>query len=186
ATISSWRLSLPLLVLLFFLLPVRRPPTPTLFPYTTLFRSHPDGSLEVRVRQGPIDHRVRPTSRVRSPMATDAPAGSTVAVLGTRLSREPSSRRIAAPLVDPRSVTVVVSPVPSMRRWVLDTERVSSLNTNSTSSSEAEGLRPTTTGFCTDRSVPSSATSRRVGTGGTDAEIRVCSRSPRSPSSGCK
>src|SRR5699024_53336 len=96
---------------------------------------HPDGSLEVRVRQGPIDHRVRPTSRVRSPMATDAPAGSTVAVLGTRLSREPSSRRIAEPLVDPRSVTVMFSPVPSMRRWVLDTERVSSLNTNSTSSS---------------------------------------------------
>src|SRR5205823_15115391 len=33
----------PLYVLLFFSLVVRRPPTATLFPYTTLFRSHREG-----------------------------------------------------------------------------------------------------------------------------------------------
>src|SRR5205814_9841736 len=37
--------------LLFFLLMTRRPPRSTLFPYTTLFRSHVSGSARHRARQ---------------------------------------------------------------------------------------------------------------------------------------
>src|SRR5207244_12151341 len=42
----------------FFLLIVRRPPTSTLFPYTTLFRSLPDGVAAV-AHLGAADHLVR-------------------------------------------------------------------------------------------------------------------------------
>src|SRR5699024_2674524 len=95
-------------------------------------RDRPDRALDVRVRQGTLDHCGRSTFTVRSPIATVAPAGSTVAVCGTRFSRVPSARTIADPLVEARSVTVTSSPVPSMRRWVFDTDRVSSVRTNST------------------------------------------------------
>src|SRR5699024_7871255 len=116
---------------------------------------------------------------VRSPSVSCAPVGRTVGEFGTRFSREPSSRRMVDPFVDPRSVTVMSSPVPSMRRWVLETERVSSFITNSTSSPGAAGLRPMTTGFSTIRSPPSSVVRRSFLTAGScTAEMRVCSRSP--------
>src|SRR5205809_1782818 len=42
--------TLPYLLLPFFFLLTRRPPTSTLFPYTTLFRSHAPGRLRGRRR----------------------------------------------------------------------------------------------------------------------------------------
>src|SRR2546427_12346333 len=52
----------PLIQFLFFLM-IRRPPRSTLFPYTTLFRSHP--------REGP--QRARPWSRPRIPATSSGP-----------------------------------------------------------------------------------------------------------------
>src|SRR6266567_6823646 len=40
--------SIVILFLFFFFLMIRRPPRSTLFPYTTLFRSHPAGDLRRR------------------------------------------------------------------------------------------------------------------------------------------
>src|SRR5699024_9911488 len=139
----------------------------------------PDRAVDVRVRQRAVDHCILSTDKVRSPSVTCAPAGRTVGESGTRFSLEPSSRRMVDPFVDPRSVTMMSSPVPSMRRCVLETERVSSFITNSTSSPGAAGLRPMTTGFSTTRSLPSSVVRRSFRIAGScTAEMRVCSRSP--------
>src|SRR5699024_5055902 len=139
----------------------------------------PDRAVQVRVRQGAVGHCTRSTVRVRSPRVTCAPMGSTVGAFGTRFSRAPSSRRRVEPFVDPRSVTSTSSPLPSMRRWVLETERVSSFITNSTSSADAAGLRPTTTAFSTTRSAPSSVVRRSVLTGGRcTGDSLVASRAP--------
>src|SRR5690606_34066305 len=118
-------------------------------------RDDPDGALEIRVREGTVDHCTLSTDRVRSPSGPGPPAGRTVGVSGTRFSREPSSRRIVEPLVEPRSVTTRSSPDPSTRRCVLEAERVSSFITNSSSPSTGAGLRPTTTALSTTRSAPS-------------------------------
>src|SRR5215210_9067819 len=60
------------LFLFFFFLMIRRPPRSTLFPYTTLFRSHPD---DVRVRRrgqrrgdAPGVRSEEHTSELQSPM----------------------------------------------------------------------------------------------------------------------
>src|SRR3712207_8000543 len=45
----------------FFFLMIRRPPRSTLFPYTTLFRSHPGGHRQARPR------RARPRRQDRGP-----------------------------------------------------------------------------------------------------------------------
>src|SRR2546426_1727065 len=42
----------------FFFLMIRRPPRPTLFPYTTLFRSRPSPRWPDASRKGPIGRRV--------------------------------------------------------------------------------------------------------------------------------
>src|SRR2546430_13525558 len=57
-------------ILHFFFLMIRRPPRSTLFPYTTLFRSH------------------RPSARARTPSARRAPPGS-----GARARRDPAPAR---------------------------------------------------------------------------------------------
>src|SRR3546814_3576838 len=73
------------MISIFFLLMIRRPPrstrTDTLFPYTTLFRSHsrygPEGSR--RPRRG----RARPRSHVRA----DAPQGRPPTASGSEIGR---------------------------------------------------------------------------------------------------
>src|SRR5947208_8424855 len=42
---------------------IRRPPRSTLFPYTTLFRSHARGSVPHRVRRAPFPARVHAPTR---------------------------------------------------------------------------------------------------------------------------
>src|SRR5690242_21396557 len=50
---------------------IRRPPRSTLFPYTTLFRSHSDGQrhqqLAAQVAAGDAHHRVLDVSRLHAP-----------------------------------------------------------------------------------------------------------------------
>src|SRR6266849_7116631 len=58
-----------MLILLFFFLMIRRPPRSTLFPYTTLFRSHP--SRQPRREQPPVadqsdEGRDRKSTRLNS------------------------------------------------------------------------------------------------------------------------
>src|SRR3712207_7497112 len=43
---------------------IRRPPRSTLFPYTTLFRSHP---RERKIGSAPVDERVEPVEAVAPP-----------------------------------------------------------------------------------------------------------------------
>src|SRR2546426_6622614 len=64
--------------LLFFFLMIRRPPRSTLFPYTTLFRSHPPGcgNRWIEVRAAPI-HQAEP---VHLAQAADRLARPTVDV----------------------------------------------------------------------------------------------------------
>src|SRR3712207_7862948 len=63
--------------MIFFLM-IRRPPRSTLFPYTTLFRSHPrrDAALssQARGREGPLDRRRGPR-RAPAPLLPDAGRG---------------------------------------------------------------------------------------------------------------
>src|SRR3712207_6877485 len=47
-------------MLFFFFLMIRRPPTSTLFPYTTLFRSEADGPIEIHDEQGRLLARCPP------------------------------------------------------------------------------------------------------------------------------
>src|SRR5690348_12225530 len=53
---------------------IRRPPTPTLFPYTTLFRSRRGGRTESRDRAGPRSHPRHSLVRCAHTRASHAPA----------------------------------------------------------------------------------------------------------------
>src|SRR5256885_7300658 len=64
--------SSPTVFFFFFFLMIRRPPRSTLFPYTTLFRSHPAGRHAVGRRAADAGHCPRPrseehTSELQSP-----------------------------------------------------------------------------------------------------------------------
>src|SRR3712207_9513547 len=67
----------------FFFLMIRRPPRSTLFPYTTLFRSHPHAARRRRLRHGRGKGDPRPLPRDRRP----APLAVTRAELRSRAQR---------------------------------------------------------------------------------------------------
>src|SRR5205809_6379718 len=59
-----WRIQSPNVEMLFFFLGMRRPPSPTLFPYTTLFRSRRQGGRD-RPQGEHVLRRAPPSGRGR-------------------------------------------------------------------------------------------------------------------------
>src|SRR2546430_10456233 len=93
--------------MLFFLM-IRRPPRSTLFPYTTLFRSHPDAGAgrggRRRVRNPGLRSRVHPAPVLRGQGAV--PVGGTVDRKSTRLNSSHSQISYAGCCLTKRASTV--------------------------------------------------------------------------------
>src|SRR3989454_12419677 len=87
--------------LFFFFLMIRRPPRSTLFPYTTLFRSAPEGRL-VATAPSPVDARLRG---------------------GGHRAPAPAARRLAGAAGSARAVGLGGGGVPAARGPALDRDR---------------------------------------------------------------
>src|SRR2546426_6340014 len=98
--------------LFFFFLMIRRPPRSTLFPYTTLFRSAPEGRL-VATAPSPVDARLRGGGH-RAPRSEEhtselqSPCNLVCRLLLEKKKKKPMPTRITS--THPQAHTACVTP----------------------------------------------------------------------------